>query len=676
MRSVPTSFCVSRFRRHTQLALMVSLVWSIIPEVAARIKWADISPEDLAATESKSSPGSDSEILFSRHLLDNSPSSTWTENHVQAKIYTPKGVELASIFNINYSKDYRVTNIAARLVKPDGRSSELTKQDFRETTLYKQGGYEFKRVSFAFPNLQPGDVIEYSWTEAIVDSFLSRYDFFCQAEVPTREYLLEVEGSRTDFDVMWFNCKPEKRDPKSHRIVFKNLPPFVEEPLMPPETEFRGWITILFSHPYMRFYKNDSAWKMIGDSLAEEYRLSSVPNKAVRAKAAELIAGAATPEEQLVRLYEYARSMKNFHWTDLATVVAEKKKRDKEEESQLPATTMERGCGYPSDIDRLFAGLARAAGFEVRRAISADREKILNIQRPRGYIFTDRYSVAVKVGEKWKFFTPGEFMVPAGLLSTQDLGATTYVCDEKESWFEQIPFSTPDQTSSRRVGRFTLDDEGNLEGDVEVQLGGLTAVRARERWWNQSENEITSNLRETTADRLPTAELTEVKLENLSDTVRPLIIRYKVRVTGYASSIGSRIAFAPNYFEANSKETFTADVRRFPIFLEFARHEHDDVKITLPSGYMLDAASAPVPVGTAEEIASSTYRITYSGKTRILGYERDYTLGRGGNVQIATAGYEPLRRLLGRIHRSDTHQLMIKPKPVVAAPEAPAEPKL
>jgi hypothetical protein len=250
MRSVPTSFCVSRFRRNTQLALMVSLVWSIIPEVAARIKWADISPEDLAATESKSSPGSDSEILFSRHLLDNSPSSTWTENHVQAKIYTPKGVELASIFNINYSKDYRVTNIAARLVKPDGRSSELTKQDFRETTLYKQGGYEFKRVSFAFPNLQPGDVIEYSWTEAIVDSFLSRYDFFCQAEVPTREYLLEVEGSRTDFDVMWFNCKPEKRDPKSHRIVFKNLPPFVEEPLMPPETEFRGWITILFSHPW------------------------------------------------------------------------------------------------------------------------------------------------------------------------------------------------------------------------------------------------------------------------------------------------------------------------------------------------------------------------------------------------------------------------------------------
>lgn len=53
--------------------------------------------------------------------------------------------------------------------------------------------------------------------------------------------------------------------------------------------------------------------------------------------------------------------------------------------------------------------------------------------------------------------------------------------------------------------------------------------------------------------------MNDVKLENLSDTTRPLIIRHKVRVPAYASSIGSRLAFSPNYFEANTKEAFVAE---------------------------------------------------------------------------------------------------------------------
>ena len=379
------------------------------------------------------------------------------------------------------------------------------------------------------------------------------------------------------------------------------------------------------------------------------------------------------PDEQLAKLYNFAQSLKNFSWADADSVVAQKKKRDREDEFQTPALTLERGGGYPGDIDRLFAGLAWASGYEVRRAISADREKLLNIKTPRGWIFTDRNSVAVKVGAQWKFFTPGEHLVPAGLLNAKDAGATSFVCDEKKSWFEAIPFTTAEQTKTQRTGRFVLDDEGNLVGDVQFQIGGLDAVRLRDRWWNQSDDEITKYLREGLAERLATAELSEVKLENLSDTTRPLIVRYNVQVPGYATSIGSRLAFAPNFFEANTKETFTAETRRYPIFFDFAKQEYDDVKITLPEGYTLDGASAPGLVGAPTDGTHAQYQMKFSGKTRILSYTRNHALGADGITQFRAESYDGLRRLLSRIYRSDTHQLMIKPKaatPVAAPVEA------
>lgn len=259
---------VSRLLKCLRVSAILALLTGSASLVEARPHWEEVSAEDLAATESKSSPGADSEIIFSRHILDNSETATWTENHIQAKIYTQKGVEDAAIFSITFSKDYRASGIAARAIKPDGTSVELSAKDFRETTVYKRGGFEFKRTSFTFPNLQPGDLVEYRWVEHVIDAYFSRYTFVCQAEVPTREYSFNVEGSRTDFDLMWFNCPAVEREPKGKKIVIRNLPAFVEEPMMPPENEFRGWITIIFSHPYMRFYKNDSAWQMLGQNLA------------------------------------------------------------------------------------------------------------------------------------------------------------------------------------------------------------------------------------------------------------------------------------------------------------------------------------------------------------------------------------------------------------------------
>jgi hypothetical protein len=441
---------------------------------------------------------------------------------------------------------------------------------------------------------------------------------------------------------------------------------------MPPEKEFRSWILLVFSHPYLRFYDNAGAWNMIGEYLAEEFRLSTKPPSSLKAKATQIIAGAQSPEEQLARLYDFCQTeITNLNWADPAKVVEAKKKRDNEDSEQLPAKTLDRKTGYPQDIEVLFAALVRSVGFEARLALNADREEVLSINTPRGWILANRRSVAVKVGDHWRFYVPGQYLIPAGLLGPKDQGASTFVCDEKKCWFDTMQIPPADKTEVRRTGHFTVDAEGTLDGTVEVQITGERAANLKQSWWEYSSEEIVGKVRDGVVDRLSAAEVTEVTYENVQNRTMPVIVRYHVRVPGYAEQLGSRLALPLNFFHAGSHETFSGDVRHYPIFFEFPEHERDELDITLPEGFVLDAPSSPTPVGQASDAIRAQYGLKYLGKSRKLVYVRDHVLGQGGTIAFRTESYGPIRKILGDLYKSDTHQLVLKPK-TDAATAAPA----
>ncbi|MEO6004819.1 MAG: DUF3857 domain-containing protein [Opitutus sp.] len=634
----------------------------------AKFNWGKVDPVDLAATASKSAPGADLEILFSHHRMHANSFATSTEHHNQAKVYTPKGVERSSVFAVEHEKSRQLSEVRARVVKPDGSFVELTKAEFHETTSVRSGGFELLRTTFSFPNVQPGDILEYRWDEQIDDS-TGYYIQFCQAaEVPTREFEFEIDGAKSDFVLSWYNCPTAVRDPKLRKVTIRNLPPFITEPLIPTETEFRSWLMIQFTSPDMRWYSKDDAWREIGEYFAEEFRLDTVPTPALRTKAAQLTAQFTTPEQKLAALYDFTRTaVRSLDFYEGPELAAAKKKRLEEDKFQTPAKTLERGSGFKGDINRLFAALARAAGFEVRMAMSANRTRVLNMKGDRGWMFADRYSVAVKIGSEWRFYTPGEPLLAPGLLDVKDEGATAFVCDEKKSWFQSTQVGLPPQTQLKRQGRFELDAEGTLDGEVTVEMTGHRAVGARDNGWNWSIEERTKSIRESLVHRLATAEVSNVRCDTARDLLVPLVVKYHVHVPGYADSIGSRLAIPVNFFEANAAETFTNETRRYPIFFDFAEETHDDIQIVFPEGFVLDGASAPGSVGTPEDIFSARYGLTYLGKSRTLTFQREKVIGRKGMLSFQAESYPALREIFERIHRSDAHQLVIKPKTAVAS---------
>lgn len=644
---------------------------------SAKPKWLPIPTDDLAVTECKSSPGASAEVLLSNRVLDYDNNENYIENYRRVKVYSPKGSEEAGILHIDYSTRRNLWNLAARLTKTDGTTTEFDKDSFSDTVVEKKGSEKFKRKSLALPNLAPGDILELQWSQPTDDQDNSYFIWYGQENVPVRKATFKVANSTRDFRFFWFNmAKAELKD--GNTLEMKDLPAFESEPLMPPMKDVRGWYMILFTHPYLRYFnKPEKLWSEISSYLADEFKIRTKPGAKMRTLAASLVKDAASDEEKLRLLYDHCRqNVENIDYFDSPKLQAAKEKLEKNDWKQYPEDTLALKTGSSRHINELFAMLVRGAGFEVRLVRCTNRDAVLDIRNMHGWLFIDDMLVAVKTGNDWKLYAPGNFFMPAGMIPSKNEMAAGLHCDEDKVIYVDNPVSPAAKSPSTREGHFTIDTEGTLEGNVEIRVEGHTAASKKSAWNSKTASEIETDIRSNLIERLPSAEISDIVVENIRTIVMPLTIRYKVKVPGYAEVAGTRIVLPPNYFEHGKPALFTAEIRKLPIFFDYARTEHDRIDIVLPEGYTLDAPSAPVNVDQNAAIVKADYKIGYKGKSRILIYERNFVLGAEGAVAFQAASYPTLKNIFERINRSDEHSLVLKPKvklPVTSAPAAEAE---
>ena len=666
---------VGNLRNSIFLATLSLLLLGLPAQVAAKEKWEPIAAEDLAATECKAYPGSNAEMLLEKRVLDTAGAYQMTNHYRRIKIYSPAGANEAGVFNIDYPTSQNVWSLAARLTKPDGSATEFSKKEFTESVAAKIGSTKVKRLTLAVPNLGAGDILEMKWAET-VDSDVSTYQWwYFQDTMPVRHFIFSLEGSKLDCRLLAFNQPVTDKKPPAAKggttLEIFDIPPFVEEPLMPPTRDVRGWFLLLYTDAYMRWFTKDDVWKEISIYLEEEFRFLIKPNGALKEKAALLLKDAATDEAKLEQLYNFARQhVTNIDYFDSAELQEAKKKLDDNEGSQSPAQTLARQTGYSRHVNELFASLAKAAGYEVRLARSASRHATLAVQHNNGWLFVPDKMVAVKMGEEWRLFCPGDYYVPFGMLDKSNELAPCLITDPKKVVIQPNPISKADKSPVARRGRFVLDAEGNLEGDVEVSMGGHVGMVRKNAWRAMPQEEIDTDYRSLITKRLPAAEVSDLQWENLKGNKLPLVVRYKLKIPAYADVAGTKIIVPPNVFEHGASATFTSETRKHPIYFDFAWSEADDIEITLPEGYTLESGSAPGNAGDIAGVAGARYQVGFKPKARKIVYKRDFALGSNGDIAFQAASYPVLKRLFDTIQHADEHTLVLKPKPVT--PEQPA----
>src|ERR1700679_3705574 len=128
------------------------------------------------------------------------------------------------------------------------------------------------------------------------------------------------------------------------------------------------------------------------------------------------------------------------------------------------------------------------------------------------------------------------------------------------------------------------------------------------------------------------------KIDGLDDAEVPITLEFDAKWDNYAEVTNGRVIFRPSVFHGQSKSPFSSDTRYSQISFPYKWSDHDDVKIRLPKGYVVESPSMP-PSLPGKEL---DYEITIGllRKTNQLALKRTFT---NSVESVAAANYGPIK---------------------------------
>jgi hypothetical protein len=148
------------------------------------------------------------------------------------------------------------------------------------------------------------------------------------------------------------------------------------------------------------------------------------------------------------RIFAWVRKeISNVH-NNSSEMTEEEKSQVKHNKTTVDTLRQKAGTSY--EIDLLFIALSQAAGIDARMANTGDRRDPLFDKTFLDSYLLRTYSVAVRFGEKWRFYDPGSSYSTPGMLQYHEEGQRALIADPKEAIFTTTPVSTPNQSISIR----------------------------------------------------------------------------------------------------------------------------------------------------------------------------------------------------------------------------------
>ena len=629
--------------------------------------WKPIDPSHLALKNSTVEKEADAEGLFWEVRIDDNPEGDLIFNHyLRVKVFTERGRESQSkidlLFGKLYGSEVKIKDIAARTIKPDGSIVELKKEDIYERTVVKGSGLKYKAKSFAMPAVEPGCIIEYRWREVRVNSDANYLRLQFQRDIPVQRvqyFIKPYEYPNASFNGITMhgqNSAWQKEKGGFYSTTMTNMPAVHEESRMPPEDEVKTWILVYYQKANAE--KNaDKYWLDLGRDFYERTKDLLKVNDQVKQMAAALTAEAKSDDDKIARLFDFCRTKIKNAGDDATGLTPDE--RAKIKDNKNPSDTLKRGIGSGGDIDLLFAALANASGFDARIVLAPDRGDIFfNKSLPNAY-FMNPQNIAVNVGGTWKFYNPGYNHIPLGMLRWEEEGQQSLITDPKNPAWVMSPMSSPEKSLVKRTAKLKLTDDGTVDGDVRVEFTGHFAIDRKEDIDEESETQREESLKEEIKGQMSAAEVTNIKIENVSDYTKPLVFSYHVRFPGYAQRTGKRLFLQPAFFQYGLQPLFATTTRKYPVYFHFPWSENDQVEFELPKGYALDNADAPAGFASA---GISEYKPSLATTTdgSALIYKRSFFFGGNGSILYPVESYTAVKNYFDTVQKQDGHTIALK----------------
>jgi len=261
---------------------------------------------------------------------------------------------------------------------------------------------------------------------------------------------------------------------------------------------------------------------------------------------------------------------------------------------------LKHGYGNGREINFLFVGLARAAGFDATEVYVAPRNEDIFQPNMRDSSQLAADVVWVKAGTQEYYLDPGARYYTFGLVPWYETASPGIRLTKQGSMMITTPVPTSSDATLVRHAELETDADGTVSGKVQIDFTGQRGALLRVE--NRKEDEVgrKKTLEDEIHGWLPTGSTFEItKIENWDNVDLPVHVEGAVKVPGLATPAGKRMLVPVTIFQSHDARAFQPEKRTNSVYFHFLFEESDDIEIKAPEGYEVESVPHTIPATQA-----------------------------------------------------------------------------
>ena len=542
--------------------------------------YGKVDKADLEMTACDFEKDANAEILFDKGTVyfDQQYNLIY-ERHKRIKIFNDNGKDEGSI-QIEYlggSRTEYISNIQAQTINISSGAIQIEKVD-KKLIYTKPVNKYVQLVSFAFPNVKPGSVLEYKYTITVVFPYIFLFpDWYFQSNLPTRysEFNTTIPTEFYYKNLVMVHQPYVKNTNETRSMA--NIPSINDEPYMTcrKDNEQRIISQLLSVHLPGYFPAGFSEnWQKVGEDevkyedFGEQFHRKLTGEEDIINKAKSL----SSDDAKIAFIFNAVKDQMKWdesyeRFTEDGTVEAWKKK-----------------TGNSTEINLILCHLLKKTGLNALPMLTSTRSHgKVNPAYPSNYQFNTTVAyIPVDSANFYVLDATDKFNsyreIPENLLNNFGL----YI-DKENKKYELLFIQKTTPVREVSLINAEISTDGKMTGTTQTSSFSYNRLSSVKKYKKDGEEKYVKQL--TYGDN--NLKITSLKFENMDVDTLPLIqtFNFNQDLTG---SDENYIYFKPNYFAAEYVSSFLSEKRFTDINFGYVSNSTFIGNFKIPTGYKVD----------------------------------------------------------------------------------------
>jgi hypothetical protein len=534
--------------------------------------------------------------------------------YARIKVLSEKGKELATVELPYFRNNFKITDIKARTIHPDGTVIPLVGKPedllIAKTKSKNGNNLQFNQKVFTLPSVEVGSILEYRYEYHYDDNQFSSPTWEVQrpyfvhkahyAFTPFKAFLPGVQNQTSMYltdrrgrplnTLLWWSILPNNTPIKAdasgkYNLELTDIPAAPDEEWMPPIESFLYKVRFYYisSTTAAGFWTSESKdWSKEVDHFAE-------PSKAIHQAVNGLIAPGDSELDKAKKLYIAVQALDNTDYSRKKS--ASEMDLLKLKTARHAEDTWSQKSGSSEDIALLYLAMLRAAGLNAFATKVVDRERALFNMTYMDFDQLDDTLIVLNTSGKQIVLDPGEKMCPFQTVNWRHSDAGGIQQPKDGRYAVSSPPQVYPNNKTVRLGDVNIDEHGAATGSFRFVMTGQQALRWRQAALRNDPDEVKKQFDHELESLVP--EGIEAHIDHFLGLDNPdVTLLAIVSLHGTLGVATSKRLLLPGYFfETRSHSSFVAQEKRLePVDMHYGEMVTDEVTYYLPAGFSVEGA--------------------------------------------------------------------------------------